>query len=190
MKLAIIDDHPLLRQGFAALIARHWPTVEVLHAGDGAHALALAASHADLRAAVLDLLLPGESGLAVLTALRQTRPDMPVIVLTSSDDQADWARAQALGAAACIAKSDGDGALLRALGAALALPSDAARPVLTARQIEVLRLVAAGRPNKTIADTLGIAEKTVKAHLAAIFLALGASNRTHAIALARRVGII
>lgn len=189
MKFLIVDDHPILCQGFAAIAAGAWPGVSVVAAYDGAAMRRELAAHPDLTLIVLDLFIPGGDEFALLREVRGGWPELPVVVLSASEDNGVHARALALGASDCVTKSGGAAALVQAISRVL---GDHAPPppVLTPRQIEVLRLVAQGLPNRNIAVTLGLSEKTVKAHLATAFLTLGASNRTHAIAVARSLAML
>lgn len=208
MKVLVIDDHPVIRAGLAALLAQLGPQTTVLQAGDAAHALAIAADQADLDIVLLDLVIPGSSGFAVIPELGRIRPELPILVLSSSEDTQDVRKAFAQGALGYVPKSAGQQTLLTAVRmvlngdlyvppliltepparhAARLLP-DAA--MLTDRQIEVLRLPGAGQSNGAIALALGLSEKTVKAHVTAIFRALNVVSRTQASTTAREAGLI
>ena len=218
MKFLIIDDHPMLREGVAAVLRQLGDDVEVLHANDGHEGLATAADHAELDAVLVDLRMAGLDGLQTVAALHQRRPALPLVVLSSSEDPADVRQALAAGARGYCPKSAGHHTLLAALrlvmegevyvpplmlaataGAAAApqaaggaglpgLPNTA--PRLTERQLDVLRLLCEGRPNKDISRQLDLSEKTTKAHVTAIFKVLGVVNRTQAVLAARAAGLV
>lgn len=205
MKFLIIDDHPLLREGVAAVLRQFSAEVEVLHAADGVQGLALTDVHRDLDAALVDLRMTGMSGIATVEQLRALRPALPVIVLSSSEDPIDVRRSLAAGALGYCPKSAGHATLLAAMRVVLSgevyLPplmlnaESVPAPLnsvtgLTARQLEVLHMLCEGRPNKDIARRLAMQEKTVKGHVTAIFRGLGVVNRLQAVAAARAVGLI
>jgi two-component system, NarL family, nitrate/nitrite response regulator NarL len=207
MKLLIVDDHPLVRDGLVALLQRTLPSCVVLQANDHIEGLDALERHPDLDVAVVDLALPGISGMAMIREFSDRRPALPVIVLSSSEDPDDVRLAFTSGARGYVPKSISRQALLAALRFVLdgnryvpefmlldsALvsgdsPKGAAR--LTGRQLEVLRLIATGLSNKEIGHRLSVSEKTVKAHVTEIFRALGVANRTQAGAVARQQRLI
>jgi two-component system nitrate/nitrite response regulator NarL len=212
MKLLIVDDHPVLRQGLAALLRQAGPDTAVLSAGDSGQGLSIAEAHLDLDAVILDLAMPGIDGMAAILEFGKRRPQLPVIVLSSSEDPRDVRRALAFGALGYISKSASPQTLLAALQFVLsgnvyvptfllnetgAAPAGAAgdnRPEaearLTERQIDVLRLLCDGHSNKAIGRMLGLSDKTVKAHVTAIFKALNVVNRTQAAAAAKQAALI
>lgn len=211
MKLLIVDDHPVLREGLAALLRQAGPETDVLLASDAADGLALVEGHADLDAVVLDLMMPGMDGWRAITEFGRKRPELPVIVLSSSEDPQDARKALALGALGYVPKSASQHVLLSAirivLNGDLYVPplvlnapdvrehgqsarSEPGAARLTGRQIEILTMLSKGQPNKTIAATLDLSEKTVKAHITAIFRSLNVVNRTQAAAVGREVGLI
>jgi DNA-binding NarL/FixJ family response regulator len=212
MKLLIVDDHPFLRDGLAALLMQIGPDTTVLQARDANEGIALVDDHLDLDVVILDLAMPGMEGLQALSEFGRRRPDLPVIVLSSSEDPRDVRRALASGALGYVPKSASQHVLLSAIR--LVLNGDLYIPplildekvgtivrrtnniegessrLLTARQIEILTLLSEGKPNKTIAAALALSEKTVKTHITAIFKALNVVNRTQAAAAGREQGII
>ncbi len=185
MKLLIVDDHPILREGLAAWLGRAASETIVLQAVDADEAFALVELHADIDLVLLDLFLPGTSGLPAISEFGRRRPDLPVLVLSSSENQHDVRKAFALGALGYVPKSaNGDtlfAAIKLVLDGELYVPSllldnsDAsAAPSsrlqdrnsgtrLTERQIEVLRRLNEGESNKAVAVALNLSEKTVKA---------------------------
>ena len=212
MKLLIVDDHAVLRDGLAALLQQASPDTTVLQARNASEGLALADGCADLDVILLDLEMPGMKGLEALAEFGRKRPDVPVIVLSSSEDARDVRQSLASGALGYVPKSASQQVLLSAIRLVLngdlyvpplilgdkplqsALGIQGAKPerrsLLTERQIEILRLLSEGMPNKTIATTLDLSEKTVKVHITAIFRALNVANRTQAAVAGRKAGII
>jgi len=204
MKLLIVDDHPVVRDGLSKLLKSSEPDIEVLLAADFAEGVAIAGLHVDVDAVFLDLNLPGLSGPAAVREFGQRCPALPLIVLSSSEDARDVRDALAAGALGYVPKSASVQNLMAALRLVLAgeiyLPplmlnsSATAVPTLpiglTERQVDVLRLLAQGLPNKDIARTLNIAEKTVKAHVGAIFKFLNVDNRTQAVTAAQRARLL
>jgi DNA-binding NarL/FixJ family response regulator len=212
MKLLIVDDHPMVREGLAAFLEQLGPDTAVLQAGDASGALALAAEHADLDVVILDLALPGLDGLSAIAEFGRSCPQLPVIVLSASEDAQQARSALARGALGYVPKSASRHALLSAIRlvlngeiyvpplvlgnsespkpAARAVRTSSDQPRLTDRQIDVLRRLSEGHANKTIARDLDLSEKTVKAHVSAIFRALNVVNRTQAAAAGRVAGFI
>jgi two-component system nitrate/nitrite response regulator NarL len=213
MKLLIVDDHPVVREGLAALLRQAGPDTAVLLAEDSAEGLSLAEAHPDLDAVILDLAMPGSDGLSAIPEFGNRRPQLPVIILSSSEDPRDVRRALASGALGYIPKSAPPRTILAALQFVLAgnvyIPTflvnetasasaeaaakgrlEGAGASLTARQIDVLRLVCDGHSNKQIARTLGLSDKTVKAHVTAIFKSLNVVNRMQAAAAAKQAALI
>ena len=206
MKLLIVDDHPIVREGLAAMLRQ--ADAEVLQAASAAQGFALAAAHADLDAVFLDLAMPGMGGIAAIREFGGQRPELPVIVLSSSENADDVRRALSAGALGYVPKSAPPQTLLSALqlvlsgnvyvpplllgeGRATDGPTASALPGrLTERQVEVLRLVCRGASNKQIARELALSDKTVKAHVTAIFRALNVVNRTQAATAAQAAGLL
>jgi two-component system, NarL family, nitrate/nitrite response regulator NarL len=212
MKVLIVDDHPVVRDGVATLLRQMGTDTTVLEAGGAAQALALVAEHADLDVVILDIVMPGLDGFGAIAEFGRVRPELPVIVLSSSEDAQIVRQAFAHGALGYVPKSASRHTLLSAIHLvmsgeiylpALILNETDSRKIapgsvenarspsaLTDRQIEVLRLMAEGRTNLAIALELGLSEKTVKAHVTAIFKALNVLNRTQAATFARENGLI
>jgi two-component system nitrate/nitrite response regulator NarL len=211
MKILIVDDHPVLLEGIVAILRQLGPDSVFLSAPDAAAALTLLAEHPDIDILILDLVMPGMGGLAAIAHFAQARPELPVIVLSSSEDPQDAYNALKQGVLGYVPKSASPFTLLSAirmalngeryippliLNAANALAPAEPRvemlkpPPLTERQIVVLQRLADGHANKVIAFDLGLSENTVKAHVTAIFKALNVINRTQAVAVARGLGLI
>src|SRR5262245_56923921 len=212
MNVLPIYDHPVLREGIAALLRQAGPDTVVHQGGDVAGALQLAAERADLDVIVLDLMMPGMGGMEAIAEFGRIRPDVPVIVLSSSEDPRDARKALAQGALGYVPKSASQHTLLSAIRRVLngelyvpplilndiadagshrlGQPGRGGGSALTDRQIDVLKRLSDGQPNKIIAHELELSEKTVKAHITAIFKALNVVNRTQAAPVGKQRGLI
>jgi DNA-binding NarL/FixJ family response regulator len=201
-RILIADDHPLMRRALAAVVAEAVADAELVEAGQLEAVRAQLADDPDIELVLLDLHMPGSHGLVGLAAIRAEYPGVAVVVVSGHDDPAIVARVLAYGASGFIPKrarpEDFAAALATVLAGGIAAPpqppaDDDDRAVaarlarLSPQQFRVLRLVAEGKLNKQIADALGVQERTVKAHLSAIFERLGVRNRTQAGVLLRRL---
>lgn len=206
-QVLIADDHPLFRSALAQAVRGLGAGTTVREAGSLAAALAALAAHPDTDLVLLDLHMPDSHGLMGLATLRAEFPGVAVAMISAQDDPAVIRRALAYGAAGYIPKRSDSDELLRALRALLDceeyVPPDLREAVrnatpaandsttaallarLTPQQFKVLTRVAEGQLNKQIADALGISERTVKAHLSALFEKLEVRNRTQAGVLLR-----
>jgi DNA-binding NarL/FixJ family response regulator len=205
MRFAIADDHPLVRDALARVVRQLDPEAEVFEAGDYAGLLdRLDGVAPDLL--LLDLNMPGMDGLHGVKRLRERLPSVAIVVASGQDDPATIRAVLGSGSNGFIPKTDPPALLLQALRVVSAggtyIPSRALsdfdngqpplRPSaagLTPRQIDVLRLLQKGEPNKTIARQLGLTEGTVKIHIAAILRGLQARNRTEAVVLSRELDL-
>jgi DNA-binding NarL/FixJ family response regulator len=202
IRLLIVDDHPVVRDGLVAILHQGEPDLEVVgEAGDGKEAVAL---WRELRPTVtiMDLQLPGQSGVQAISAIRREDPEARVLVLTTFDGDADIQRALEAGARGYLLKSVRRAVLIEAVRAVASglrylPPSTAARLVeameaekLTGREMDVLALLAKGHRNREIADELGLAEPTVKIHVNNLLRKLQAKDRTEAAVIALKRGII
>jgi two-component system nitrate/nitrite response regulator NarL len=218
LKVLVIDDHPLVQEGVSAALESLADDVTVMAARDAEEGLAMAAQNPDLDLVLLDLALPGMSGFNLIGKLHERLPSLPVVVLSALEEPENVRHAINAGAMGFVPKSAATRVLLEVLQQVLegnvtvplalqssgpaishALPGSsgdsltAPEPdvaLLTLRQLEVLSRVCQGKTNKQIATELGLSEKTVKAHVTAIFKVLGVVNRTQAVLVARRVGMI
>jgi DNA-binding NarL/FixJ family response regulator len=206
MHVLIADDHGLFREMLAKAIGELSDSVEVLHAGDLARTLDLARATREIDLILLDLRMPGMNGLGGLKQLRDTRPDVPVVILSGETDP-DLIRASLqAGSAGFIPKTTRVAALVNALRLVLsgetyippgALPRLASGEgsvpkgldTLTPRERDVLKQLVGGLSNKEIGHNLQMEEVTVAVHLRAIFRKLGAKNRTQAARTALRLGL-
>lgn len=199
----IADDHALMRSALAGLIARRWPDANIVEAGDFATACDAATALETPALAIVDLDMPGSEPLAGVEALRAVVPSVPVLIVTGTSDDALMRRLLATGVAGFAHKTESPDVLLAAIELVLAggryIPArianllearaEAPRPLLTARQEDVVRRIAQGRSNKEIALDLGLSPATVKSHVAQAMAAIGATNRTEAAVKARAAGL-
>jgi DNA-binding NarL/FixJ family response regulator len=213
IRVLIADDHAVVRQGLRTFLDLQDDVEVVAEAADGEAAVAAAAADQP-DVVLLDLVMPGVDGLRALPRLREQAPAARVIVLTSFGDEERILAALRAGAVGYLLKDAEPGELVRAIRTAHAgqsplSPAVASRVVealahdggrgparggaaaaLTAREREVLSLIALGRSNKVIAFELGVAEKTVKTHVSHVLAKLGLSDRTQAALYAVREGLV
>ena len=213
MKILIVDDHPLVRDAMANLLAGIAPAVTILEAGDCASALGIAREQPDLDIVVLDLDLPGTRGFEALERFRHEQPALPIVILSAQRDRQTVLQAIKRGALGFIPKVTAKDVIVHATRLVLAggvylppeaiaegerrgnEPGDSAAPRsladlgLTARQGQVLALIMQGCSNKEICRTLGLAERTVKVHVTAILTALHVTSRTQAVIAATQLGL-
>ena len=201
IRVLVVDDHPLLRQGIAALIGAE---SDVVMAGACSSGLEAIQHFPGLRPDVtlMDLQMPGMSGLDAMIAIRRDFPDARIVILTTHTGDAQIMRALKAGAAGYLAKDAVAEELIDTIRnvhagqktvspqVAVKLAAHAMDDALTPAEIDVLRLIAAGNTNKLIGDRLHITEDTVKARVKNILSKLGAHDRTHAVTIALRRGII
>ncbi len=201
IKILIADDHPVVREGLVALINRR-PDMEVVaEASNGREAVAEFLLHRP-DVALMDLRMPELDGADAMVAIREKAPAARVIVLTTYDDDEDIQRALRAGAKAYLLKDAPRDELLACIhavheGRTLIPPAIAAKladlvgaSTLTTRELEVLALVADGNSNKVVARTLSIAEGTVKSHVNAVLRKLDAADRTQAVTIALKRGML
>jgi DNA-binding NarL/FixJ family response regulator len=196
-----VDDHPLLREGIAALIGSEEDMEWVGEASNGREALDLFRKYQpDIT--LMDLRMPEMNGIDAIGAIRGEFPDARIIVLTTNPGDVQVSRALKAGARGYLLKGMLRKELSETIRAVHAgrkrLSSEAAAEIaehaiddaLTPREIDVLRLVAAGNANKEIGAQLSLTEVTVKTHVKNILAKLGANDRTHAVTIALKRGII
>ena len=206
MKILVVDDHALVREGLRQVLKGLDEAVEVLDAPTCARAFAQADAHADLDLVLLDYHLPDMDGLTALGVLRQSHPELPVFVLSGSASPQTMQKVMARGAAGYMTKAsmseellvalrmvlDGDVYMPAALAGQPVAPArapaatDTAPPSITARQREVLQHLLDGLSNRDISQRMGLSVDTVKDHLGGIMRALGVQTRTQAVLAAAR----
>lgn len=209
MKILLVDDHELFREGIKLLLANLSEDVGFAEASTCAAALAASDSER-IDVILLDFHLPGLHGFEALRALRQRFEHAAIVVLSAEENPALIVQAIDEGAAGFIPKTSSHAVMMAALRLVLAggtylpphalcgpavpsatpaTPAAEALGQLTPRQVETLRLAMQGKANKVIARDMDVSEATVKAHLSASFRALGVRNRTEAVFSAARLGL-
>jgi len=214
MKVLIVDDHALVRRGMSYVVRECFADAEVLEAGGADEAVSVMEANADTEIALVDVRMPDLDGLELLRTIKGRWPDVPVIMLSTYDQAMYVKRALADGAAGYMLKDATPDDLGQAIRVALSGSGNVLSPKviqnlfedadgrgssedgprrpefsLTHRERDILGLLVEGRSNRDIAQSLFLSEKTVKAHLAAIFRKLGVTNRTQAAMAAVSIGI-
>lgn len=205
MNFLIIDDHPLVRSSIATLLPEHFKQVHCTESATAEEALNLL-KHQRPDIVLLDLSLPGMGGHEALKAIRQQHHDLPVLILSASDNLHDMQRCMEAGAHGFVNKTEPSPSILSAIEVILQggkhIPislqshgselSHRLRMVeqITSRQIDVLKCMHDGMRNKEIANALGISESTIKVHCRDIFKVLGVNNRHQAVQEAISLGLL
>lgn len=201
IRLLIADDHPVVREGLAAMLNRRQDMAVVGEASNGREAVELYRREKP-DVTLMDLRMPELGGVEAITAIRAEFPDARFIVLTTYDGDEDITRALKAGAQAYLLKDTPREELLDAIRAVHAghkriapemagkLAERLTAPELTGRELDVLKLIVAGKSNKEIGQALSITEGTVKVHVNNLLGKLGVSDRTQAVTEALRRGIV
>src|SRR5229473_761985 len=201
IRVLCVDDHPLLREGIAALVKSQRDMKLVAEAGSGREALLSFREHRP-DVTLMDLRLPDKSGIDAMIAVRSEFPEARIIMLTTFEGDVEIQRALEAGARGYMLKSMPPQDLIEGIRQVHAgkkrIPPEVGSHLaehmgeegLTAREVEVLQHIAGGNRNQDIAQQLFISEETVKVHVKHIMEKLGASDRTQAVAIAIRRGII
>jgi DNA-binding NarL/FixJ family response regulator len=205
-RILIADDHPVVREGLVAILSTQADFEVVAEAASGEEAIRLVRT-AQPDILLLDLEMPGMDGVQVIQRIKADYPNLPAIVFTAFDTDERILGAVKAGAMGYLLKGAPRDELFRAIriarqGGTLLQPLVASRllhhvarearagPALTARETEVLKLLAQGKTNKEIAAALVVSERTAKFHVSSILDKLGASNRTEAVALAAQLELV
>jgi DNA-binding NarL/FixJ family response regulator len=214
MRILIVDDHSLVRRGMTYVVKEGFPDADVVEADGAASALDRARDGAPFDLALVDVRMPDLDGLELLRALKVDFPELPVIMLSTYDNAPYVKRALADGASGYLLNDATPEDLSQAINVALSGSGNVLSPRviqnlfeeheasgrdhtngrrgeynLTQREHDILALLSEGRANRDIAQQLYLSEKTVKAHLAAIFRKLGVTNRTQAAMMAVQMGV-
>lgn len=206
LKVLIVEDHALVREGLLLAMCGLEEGTETLGAQDADAGIKQLEANEDIDLVLLDLMLPGTSGMALLGVIRKRYPAIPVVILSALDDVETAVRAMRQGASGFVPKSSSTEVLLAAvrqvLDGEVCLPPNMLEAVergttprgksladrfgLTAAQVRVLDLLTQGNTNRQIAEMLGVTEGTIKIHVSAIFKALNVTNRSQALLVANR----
>jgi DNA-binding NarL/FixJ family response regulator len=201
IRILNVEDHPVFREGVATIIGSQPDMLLVAHASNAVEALAEFRRHRP-DVTLMDLRLPGTNGTDTLISIRGEFPQARIIMLTTSDSDGDIQRALRAGASAYVLKSMPKNELLGVIRSVHAgrrhIPPEVAARLaehlgdddLTTRELEVLRLIRDGYRNKQIADQLSISETTVNFHIKNLVDKLQANDRTHAVTIALRRGLL
>lgn len=210
MRILLADDHPLFREGVKPVLLKLAQAVEILEAKDYPGAFEIAQKQHEIDLALLDLYMPGMTGVEGVGRFRASFPHVPVVVLSAAEEPEQIQRLLANGALGFISKASPSEVIIGALNLVLAggvyVPptllsrmsegdaniaalDNSTQETLTRRQIDVLRELAKGQSNKQIARSLNVTEGTVKIHLASIFRILNVNSRTEALLLAQKMGL-
>ena len=215
MRILIVDDHALVRRGMTYVVKEGFPDADVVEAEGTAAALEVLHAGTVVDLALVDVRMPDLDGLELLRAIKQEWAEVPVIMLSTYENAPYVKRALADGAAGYLLKDATPEDLSQAINVAMSGSGNVLSPrvianlfedqessrgqnghgarrnefSLTARENDILSLLSEGRANREIAQALFLSEKTVKAHLAAIFRKLGVTNRTQAAMMAVRMGV-
>lgn len=216
MKILLVDDHALFREGMRHVLQRLPEEVEILEAGNFPDGLKIAAQHPELDLALLDLNMPGSEGSISIRFFHRHYPHIPVVVVSGEDGRNYMEKVMNYGAMGFVCKSSTAAVMLGALNLVLSggvyIPPEMLRQHsvltekepeiidrrslrtneygLTSRQMEVLGHLAAGLSNKEIAEAVHLAEGTVKIHVAAVYQTLRVSNRMEAVRAAEKLGLL
>jgi len=214
MTILLADDHALFRDGMRYVLQQLADEVEILDASSFAEALLFAESRPEINLVLMDLHMPGSNGAPSVRTFNLKHPDMPLVVVSGSEQREDMERVMEYGAMGFISKMTSSKVMLAALRMVLdggiylppqllqqsvdnmdqGAPDKRSRRSnefgLTSRQVDVLRHLSQGLSNKETAQKMGLAEGTVKIHVAAIFQVLHVSNRMDAVRAAQRLGML
>ncbi|MFD0917224.1 response regulator [Pseudahrensia aquimaris] len=206
-KIIIVDDHPLFRGAMAQALGSDDGSIDIIEAGGFGELQSAIGEHHDIDLVLLDLAMPGVSGFSGLLTLQAEHPDLPVMIVSASDDPSTVSRAMALGAAGFVPKSSSIDTIRVAIEAVLRgdtwQPENSAGvsesdpeiedilkrvTTLTPQQKRVLSMISQGLLNKQIAYELDVSEATIKAHVSAVLQKMNVDSRTQAVIRLSRLG--
>ena len=197
IKVLISEDHELYRDGLRLLLQQLLSDVQIFESGDFETTRTILVTHPDIALVLFDIQIPGTTGLNGLEEIKTSYPALPLVVVSTVDQQASIQQMLQLGADGFIAKTSSKETMLRALKDVMAgelviiSDRDNTRPVmLSPRQIDILELLVQGLPNKTIAAKLNISPATVREYVSDILKLFDSDNRTQAVLKARQMGFI
>lgn len=216
MKILLVDDHALFRDGMRYVLQQLPEAVEILEAGNFPDGLKLATQHPELDLALLDLNMPGSEGPVSIRFFHQRYPHIPVVVVSGEEGRGFMEKVMNYGAMGFVCKSSTASVMLSALNLVLSggvyIPPQLLRQYgevagkepdvtdrrslhtneygLTQRQMQVLTHLAAGLSNKEIAEAIHLAEGTIKIHVAAVYQTLRVNNRMEAVRMAEKLGLV
>jgi len=216
IKVLMVDDHALFRDGMRYVLQQLADEVEVFDSGNFLDGMKQAAEHPDLDLALLDLNMPGSDGVNSIHAFSKANPSIPFVVVSGSDQRDDIEKVMECGAMGFISKMSSSKLMLSALRMVLDggvyLPPQLLQQAmmgldqgtvstdkrtdrvnksgLTTRQMQTLQLLAEGLTNKEVSERMNLAEGTVKIHTAAVYQTLRVSSRLEAVSAARRMGLL
>ena len=207
MKVLVADDHGIVREGIKLTLGKLGDDLDIYEAASGDEVRQCLLANQDLGLVLLDLYMPQTDGFSLLSSICKTYPDLPVIVLSASEDVEHMRKAIDWGASGYIPKSVPERVMLEAIEMVLQggvyVPQnmftdtdsmgrgrEGSRIKLTGRQEQVLSLLGEGKTNKEIANFLGLSEYTIKIHVTAILKLLEVNNRTQAVVEAKRLGLL
>ena len=196
MKILIVDDHVLFRDGLKYVLDALGDDISILEAGTSDSSIPLLKANPDIDLLLVDLNMPGEGGLAVLKECRINYSMIPVVIVSGSKHKQDIQQAMDMGAMGFIPKDINSRLMINILQLVLSgglyfpqIISSDDRALFTPRQREVLEFIVEGYSNKVIAAKMGISEATIKMHVTAIFKILEVTNRTQAAMTAKKNGL-
>jgi DNA-binding NarL/FixJ family response regulator len=207
VKVLVADDHGIVREGIKLTLGKLSDDLEILEAASGDEVRQCLLANQDLELVLLDLYMPQTDGFSLLSSMCKSSPDLPVIILSASEDVQHMRKAIDWGASGYIPKSVPEQVMLEAIEMVLQggvyVPEnmysdtdsmgrgkETCHVKLTGRQDQVLSLLGEGKTNKEIANFLGLSEYTIKIHVTAILKLLEVSNRTQAVIEAKRLGLL
>ncbi len=197
IKVLVSEDHELYRDGLGLLLREAFFGVQIIESGDFATTKNCLTDHQDIALVLFDIHIPGTSGLEGLKEVKALYPALPLVVVSTIDRQASIEQMLQLGADGFIAKTSSKTVMVQALQdimkgerVIISGQENTETIVLSPRQLDVLKYLSLGMPNKDIASTLKITHATVREHVSAILALFSCENRTQVVLKARRLGFI